>query len=719
MINPNLNIVLLLSLAISCNTVLGGSVYVSSSGDDLNPGTIDLPFETIAKGLSLISGGDTCFIRGGNYHESITLNGIQGSSDNPVVIMAYNNEKVVLNGTVPIEGEWENYEGNIWTTDLPRDIWQLFYKDKWMMMARWPNASLQDGSVWDQRATWAGGDPLMPNGSYRIVPGDTGDPGELEFDLEGALAILNVGSFRTYTRKITEHKKGEQTLVYDPVPRSGYRSKKHFAYFEGKLEFLDSENEWYYDQESMKLYAWFPGGALPELPVKGKVMTYALSFAHCLHIKIIGLDFFASTARFDDCLNVSLVDCDFNYPSFSKRMLGNTDMIPTTAFTSTEDAVLTRHLIRNCTFTNTDGCALIVQGDQNVLENCLFENIDISCSEIPGIGVSIMFTGKNNIIRRNTIRYCGCSETLSPGIEAKVLLNSISYTGMLQSDGGMIHCMKPEQPGVEISYNWCFESEKYGIRFDGKPASTRGLVHHNVVWNVEGGYQLKGDFHQVYNNTGFGGREKCDFISLSEMVYGGNRNSTYINNIGAKISGHRSFPSTEYPVPGKFIHNWNGFDTGEEITTQLRDPLHLDFRPLGGADIVDAGMPLESITQDYLGKGPDIGAYEFGDSLYWIPGRKDTIASIPVPPDGSILVQRNQDLMWLFPYGTGTCDIYFGHSREGVEKAVRYQEEYRASQKNNIFHAGLLEKGKTYYWRIDGVTPGGIKKGQVWSFTVE
>ena len=714
----NIFIYLLVLSTLACSGLSGRTVFVSTGGNDQNPGTFESPLRTIATGVTLISAGDTCFIRGGNYHESVSVKALKGSLDSPVVIMAYRNEKVVLDGTILIGNDWEEYVRNIWKTNLSKDIWQLFHNDSWMTMARWPDASLTDGSAWDQQGTWVGGDPATPNGLFRMA-GTGGDgPGQPDCSLEGALGILNVGSFRTYTRKITEHKKGENELEYDPVPRSGYRSKKHFAYFEGKLEFLDSENEWFYDPETRQLYAWFPGGAGPEEEVRGKVLTYALSFSGSSHIKISGLDFFAATARFDDCRHISLADCNFNYPTYSKRMLGNTGMIRTTAFTCSTDSALTGHIIRNCTFTNTDGCALVVQGDRNILENCLFENIDISCSEIPGIGVSIMFTGRDNIIRRNTIRYCGCSETLSPGVEAIVELNSISHTGMLQSDGAMIHCMKPEQPGVEISYNWCFESVKYGIRFDGKPASRGGLVHHNVVWNVEGGYQLKGDFHRVYNNTGFGGQEKCDFISLSELVYGGNRNSTYINNLGAKMSGHRTFSSRDYPVPGIFHHNWNGFENGKGITTQLKDPVHLDFRPEDGAEIVDAAIPVEGITENYNGESPDIGAYELGDPDYWIPGRKEKLASTPIPPDGSILVQREQDLMWLFPYGTDTCDIYFGESKEGVEKADRSVEEFRSRQKTNIFNAGRLERGRTYFWRIDAVLPGGVRKGKTWSFSV-
>jgi hypothetical protein len=54
--------------------------YVSTAGNDTNSGTIDLPFATISKALSLISPGDTIFVRGGTYIISNTSYVIKISS---------------------------------------------------------------------------------------------------------------------------------------------------------------------------------------------------------------------------------------------------------------------------------------------------------------------------------------------------------------------------------------------------------------------------------------------------------------------------------------------------------------------------------------------------------------------------------------------------------------------------------------------------------------
>jgi Skp family chaperone for outer membrane proteins len=50
------------------------SYYVSTKGEDSNPGTFNKPFKTILKASKKMKAGDICYIREGFYHEIITLN---------------------------------------------------------------------------------------------------------------------------------------------------------------------------------------------------------------------------------------------------------------------------------------------------------------------------------------------------------------------------------------------------------------------------------------------------------------------------------------------------------------------------------------------------------------------------------------------------------------------------------------------------------------------
>lgn len=76
--------------------------YVSTLGNDSNSGTIDKPWKTIQKAANTIGAGDTVFVRGGTYSESIkpTKSGADG---NYITYSGYGDEQVVVNSaTFPL-----------------------------------------------------------------------------------------------------------------------------------------------------------------------------------------------------------------------------------------------------------------------------------------------------------------------------------------------------------------------------------------------------------------------------------------------------------------------------------------------------------------------------------------------------------------------------------------------------------------------------------------
>ena len=143
-----------------------------------------------------------------------------------------------MDGTKPIGSTWEIHDGNIWKTQIDFDIWQLFMNRKEQVMARWPNANFDDGSIWDKEHHWAHGtmdqsqDPAYENGTLIDAPHGDVSLSALPFSVENAIAILNVGSFRTWTRKINTHI--GNTITYDPVPDNEWKVKHHDYYLEGK-----------------------------------------------------------------------------------------------------------------------------------------------------------------------------------------------------------------------------------------------------------------------------------------------------------------------------------------------------------------------------------------------------------------------------------------------------------------------------------------------------
>ena len=80
-------------------------------------------------------------------------------------------------------------------------------------------------------------------------------------------------------------------------------------------------------------------------------------------------------------------------------------------------------------------------------------------------------------------------------------------------------------------------------------------------------------------------------------------------------------------------------------------------------------MPSKDSNFDFqrvVGRAPDIGAYEFGDKRYWIPGRQEVIAKTPVPKDKGEDVPLDADLMFLEAYKVKSHRILLGSSKDNL-----------------------------------------------------
>jgi parallel beta-helix repeat protein len=86
--------------AVSINAATGTSYYVSRTGSDSNVGTLAAPFRTIKHAVSFLHPGDTLYIRGGTYAESLQ-DAIPGGASwtSPVTVAAYPDETVILKPT--------------------------------------------------------------------------------------------------------------------------------------------------------------------------------------------------------------------------------------------------------------------------------------------------------------------------------------------------------------------------------------------------------------------------------------------------------------------------------------------------------------------------------------------------------------------------------------------------------------------------------------------
>ena len=549
----------------------------SSGGSDSNNGSIGSPFETIQYGINqLSSGGDILYIRAGTYRETITINKT-GSNGNPITIEAYSSEEVTIDGTVDVTGSWTSHGNGIYKlSSYSTNITQLFVDDEPMVNSRWPNAQFNDDSVFSH-STWAQGDEntlsdtddpdyvddRSINGSLQIDedifnPG-VGGIGNTSLDLNSSIGILNIGSFKTWTVAITGHTQNassDDVITYNTSDIGTYKDKHHYYFFEGKLSFLDTNNEWFHDKSDNTLYVYPDYGDLSNRTIKGKTTDYSVTFSGAQYVTLKKINFFATTFEMTGNSDYNTVEeCNFYYPSASKRMLGTTDGLGTpnvTELGSNAD----NNTIEKCLFENTEGEALVIKGDTNTIKNNYFHHIDWSASELQGLMVSIYCTGTSNIFQENTIHTTGASATVLPGRTSTFSYNKVTNTGLLQSDGAVFQGTKNYVQGSVVHHNFIYDTEKYAFRYDAPggdatQAGSYGIMHHNIADNTNG-LMIKGNNQIIAHNTILNTiNNRNDIIILSEDC---SNNSTYLyNNLAKRIGAHRSATSfsltSDSPMP--------------------------------------------------------------------------------------------------------------------------------------------------------------------------
>ena len=119
-----------------------------------------------------------------------------------------------------------------------------------------------------------------------------------------------------------------------------------------------------------------------------------------------------------------------------------------------------------------------------------------------------------------------------------------------------------------------------------------------------------------------------------------------------------------------------------------------------------------------------LSAADIANNFVSKPG--DPVAGTPDPEDGQLDVLRDAILSWEPGPVAATHDVYLGPSFDDVNSADRTNPlGVLVSQDQagtSYAPEGVLEFGRTYYWRVDGVNAppdSTIFTGDVWSFTVE
>ena len=155
-----------------------------------------------------------------------------------------------------------------------------------------------------------------------------------------------------------------------------------------------------------------------------------------------------------------------------------------------------------------------------------------------------------------------------------------------------------------------------------------------------------------------------------------------------------------------------------------------DFRPRKGSTLIDGGVVIPGINdgQDddssypfnhpplytgqhrpFIGDAPDIGPYEYGDSVYWIPGFRYSYPTVPIPSDGAVDVPIDYSVIFNYPwktdYSNTTAIVNITGPCVNRTETLNYPE-------NVVFQTFL--PGETYTWTV---TVDGVSSDN-WTFTV-
>lgn len=546
-------------------------------------------FLTIQQGLDILKPGDVCVIRAGKYRESVVWQH-SATAARPTIVSA--EPGVELSGLDRLTTGWARDDDGIFEAVVTLPVRQLFIDGQLMTPARWPDMSFRD--------RWA--DDTFRASAVGTRLGLMVDPAlaASNRDWSGAMAVLNVGSFQTFRRRILQFNPGNDHFRYlvNPNERLGGAGKHpvgmdRYCLF-GRAA-LDHPGEWFYDAERKRLLVIPPEGVnLAEAVVETRVRDEVFVLKDSRHVKLSGFDVTGSVVQLENCRDCELSDVHFTYAAcianpFGENLPHESLVSPRwnsrrwfkeSSLTSLIEITGQNNVVRNCSVRWSEGPAMTFGGEGHLLENCLLHDNDWHGLDY-GFGLDCL-AAKGMNIRRLTMFNAGGSEGVRLANHGKSLveLSHLHHLGLRQSDGSCVQLSGDGIRGSEIRFNWIHDHNAFhwggtGLRADD---GSRGVhFHHNVVWNCRHkGIVTKGDEHRVHHNTCFDNPEHDILIPRDPLpgkpdeIREQNHHSVVQHNLG-KVAGNWIWQKPAEPFAAVKGNR-------DVATRELRDPLTWDFR---------------------------------------------------------------------------------------------------------------------------------------------
>jgi len=567
----------------------GVTYYVSTAGNDITgTGSLSKPFKTISCAAKKMVAGDTCVIRGGTYKETVNVSE-SGTSQSPVTFKCYPGETVLVDGTNVLSG-WSLYRDNIYVTEsmnislgIENDL--IFMGNSLVNFAKWPSD--------DSTSNWVNHTcSVLEEGSNATTLVDSALNFPDDYWNGASVQIASGSAWYLFNLTVNDSTNGSLTTATNSLSGESYDPKngnKYFIY--NSLNALDSENEWYYNNTSGKLYVWLPNGENPsncQVSARQRLNGFVLDDKE--YVNISGIDFVGCGVSMNNTDSSTLNDISVKYTSNALNITGD------------------NNIVKNSTFQYSTKKLINVVGNNNYIFNNLMEYAASMVNT-----QLFLLEGESNVVRYNTMRYAtrdvlGFSQAHSCIIEH----NDISHAGTMTIDNGCMYAGFSEGVNTEIRYNYLHDNDAKAIG-DGfyiDNGSSNYIFHHNLVWNVDSAVRTNcpSNNNLIYNNTLIG----SVLTAASQTTdFSGNR---FVNNI---VTGN-------YKLDFVYYQTWTNQSGGytlsyNNILSDTAPMLNSDYTLSSASSAIDRGVLIDNINSNFVGNAPDIGAFEYGETA-WTAG---------------------------------------------------------------------------------------------------
>ena len=656
--------------------VQGAGIYsVAPWGSDFNPGTLALPFRTLAKVSGTLQAGQTCYLRKGIYRE--TLNASRsGSSNAPIVFQAYPGEDVIISGLDPLRG-WTQYQGFIYRIPVTLSLGDenaVLFNGKLMDLARWPNNSDGNPFTPDTLPSQAGSLTYVRHSSIPSIDW-TG----------GVLWYLGTNRWTSWRTRITSSDSVLHQVNFT-LPNNGWEYSQHNPanggdfYLMDKLEVLDAPGEWYYDKAAAMLYFQAPGNVSPDAGlVEVRRRTTAINLVNRSYIQVKGINclggavnLYGTTACLvqDARLKMGTHDISSDSAAFpdgkSVYLAGNNDVVERSEISYGSDY------------------GLMISGSGNIIRQNRIHDIDWNGS----YGSPISLNGTANTVTQCEIFNAG-RDCIGWGAQASdISYNDVHHSTLICEDAGLIYTVSKQLQWSRIHHNEFHDaacrgsSRVVGVYLDN--ASQYCIVDHNVVHDIAGvGVQINsgGAYLNVYNNT----------IWNNQTVMGGSLAAPGRTDV--KV--YNNLANAAVWVGAEFMTN---LATAEVPFVDLTTD---DFRLLPGSAPVDAGTVIPGYTDGFSGSAPDVGALEIGAD--WTAGVGDILSDIvwQQPEISATPGDAQMALYWTPVNGAITYSV-----KRSLTSGSGYAVVGSSTNGTAFTDTGLVN-GANYFYTVIAVTADG------------